>query len=48
MKKLAFKIAVIVILFTSCEKDNVELLKHPEIKDRAQPDTINKVIHIGY
>ncbi|CDS94548.1 hypothetical protein BN1088_1431996 [Sphingobacterium sp. PM2-P1-29] len=44
MKKFAFTIAVIVILFTSCEKHNIEVLKHPEIKDRVQPDTIEKVI----
>ncbi|MEN5232296.1 hypothetical protein [Sphingobacterium faecium] len=45
MKKLVLIIAVLAVLFTSCEEDNVELLTHPEVKDRVQTDTIKKVIN---
>lgn len=45
MKKL-IKLSILLFVLSSCEKDNIELLKHPEVKDRVQTDTIDKVINI--
>ena len=40
MKKLTSIISVLLILLSSCKKDKIELLKHPEIKDWVKPDRI--------